>query len=183
MHVNIGCGPFRAPRPWLNIDVIHLEGRIEPDVVVPSIWPETWDLSGFSLSGFTKVYMGHVLEHVQWELVPEFLRQVLDRCEVGAEIAIVGPDIRKFLAKWKHDSMSWEEVTAALEHHLSFQPDGTWDGARHQWNCEEQRLLDLAAHVGIGGLSAVPVDEEHLAGWPVTSYVDTQCCVLGIKLS
>lgn len=178
MHVNIGCGPFRAPSPWVNLDVVRIEGRIEPDVVVPSIWPETWDLSGF-----TKVYMGHVLEHIQWELVPLFLEQVLDRCETGAEIAIVGPDIRKFAAKWKHGLIQWDEVTAALEHHLSFQPDGMWDGARHQWNCDEQRLLDLAAHAGIGGLTAVPVTEEGLGDWPVTSYVDTQCGVLGIKLS
>lgn len=178
MQINIGCGPFRAPKPWVNVDVVKIPGSIEPDIVVPSIWPETWDLSGF-----TKVYMGHVLEHVQWEVVPKFLQQVLDKCEVGAEIAIVGPDIRKFAAKWKHDKLSWEDVMGALENHTSFQPAGTWDGARHQWNCYEQRLFDVATVAGIGGVTTVPVTASGLPGWPVTSYIDTQCGVLGMKLS
>lgn len=178
MYINIGCGPFRAPKPWVNLDVVHIEGHIEPDTVVSSIWPGTWGLTGVK-----KVYMGHVLEHIQWELVTLFLEQVLDICEVGAEIAIVGPDIRKFAAKWKHDQLSWEDVMGALENHTSFQPAGTWDGARHQWNCYEQRLVDVATHAGLGAVNAVRVNNKELAGWPVTSYVDTQCCVLGIKMS
>jgi hypothetical protein len=177
MQINIGCGPFRAPSPWVNLDVVRIEGHIEPDVVVPSIWPETW-----GLTGATKVYMGHVLEHIQWELVPDFLQQVLDICEVGAEIAIVGPDIRKSVAKWKHDQLSWDDVMGALENHTSFQPAGEWDGARHQWNCYEQRVFDVAVHAGIGAIEAVPVNRSKLGAWPVTSYVDTQCCVVGIKL-
>jgi hypothetical protein len=178
MQVNIGCGPFRAPSPWVNLDVVRIDGHIEPDIVVPSIWPETW-----GLTGATKVYMGHVLEHIQWELVPDFLRQVLDICVPGAEIAIVGPDIRKFVAKWKHGQLSWDDVMGALENHTSFQPAGEWDGARHQWNCYEQRVLDVAVHAGVGAVEAVPVNGSSLGAWPVTSYVDTQCCVLGIKLS
>lgn len=178
MHINIGCGPFRAPSPWVNVDVISIEGHIEPDVVVPSIWPETWDMSGF-----TKVYMGHVLEHIQWELVPDFLKQVIDRCEDEAELVMVGPDIRKFAAKWKNGLMDWSEVLGALEDHTSFQPAGQWDGARHQWNCYGDRLEHVARHVGLSNVRQVDVNEHELGGWPVTSYVDTQCCVIATKLA
>lgn len=178
MQINVGCGPFRAPSPWVNVDVIHLDGHIEPDIVVPSMWPADWDLTGF-----TKVYMGHVLEHIQWERVPEFLQQVLDKCEDGAEIAIVCPDITRFLARWKAGTLEWEDVAGALEHHLSFQPAGTWDGARHQWNAYGKRLVDVAIHAGLANVREVTVHPAELDGWPVTSFVDTQCCVLATKLA
>jgi len=173
MQINVGCGPFRAPDPWVNLDVVRIDGHIEPDIVVPSIWPETWGIADVS-----KVYMGHVLEHIQWELVPQFLTQIIELCVPGAEIAIVGPDIRKFVAKWKHDKISWDDVLGALENHVSFQPAGTWDGARHQWNCYGDRMEDAALHAGFGTVRQVPVNEAELGEWPVTSYVDTQCCVI-----
>ena len=122
--------------------------------------------------------MGHVLEHIQWELVPEFLRQVIDLCVEGAEVAMVGPDIRRIVAKWKHDRLSWDDVMAALEHHLSYQSAGTWDGARHQWNCYGDRLEDVARHAGFINAHQTPVHPTALEGWPVTSYVDTQCCLI-----
>lgn len=178
MHINIGCGPFRASAPWVNVDVTYIEGHIEPDVVVPSMWPADWDLTGF-----TKVYMGHVLEHVQWERVVDFIKQVLDKCVVGAEVCIVGPDIMKFLSLWKADMLEWGDVAGAIENHTSFQPAGTWDGARHQWNCYEQRLLDVVTHAGLESVTPVPVTEGQLGDWPVTSYVNTQCCVIGTKLT
>ena len=176
MHVNIGCGPFRAPSPWVNVDITRIEGHIEPDVVVPSMWPADWELTGF-----TKVYMGHVLEHIQWERVPEFLQQVLDKCEPGAEICIVGPDIWLFLSLWKQGKITKQAVAGAIEHHYSFQDAGMWDGARHQWNCYEDRLINIATYAGLNDVTAVPVEEGHLRDWPVTSYVDTQCCVIATK--
>ena len=178
MHINVGCGPFRAPYPWVNIDVIHIDNHIEPDVVVHSMWPEFWDMAGF-----TKVYLGHVLEHIQWERVPDFMHQLLDKCEVGAEICVVGPDILKFLSLWKDDQMEWSDVAGAIEHHLSFQSAGTWDGARHQWNCYEERLLEVLTFSGLEYAHPVPVVEGQLKDWPVTSFVNTQCCVIGTKLT
>lgn len=173
MQINVGCGPFPAPDPWVNLDVIRIEDHIEPDIVVPSIWPETW-----GILGVTKVYMGHVLEHIRWEIVPDFLQQIIGVCVPGAEVCIVGPDIRKFVAKWKNGMIDWDEVLSGLEHPVSFQSAGDWEGARHQWNCYGDRLEDVAHRAGFSNARQVDVRPSELGEWPVTSYVDTQCCII-----
>lgn len=177
--LNIGCGPFRAPAPWLNVDVVHIPGQIEPDILADSWNPGTLP---FKLGTVERIYLGHVLEHVRWDRVNWFLSQCRGLLAPGGEIAVVGPDINRMIQRWHEGLEPWGQVLAVLEDDVhQQQTPAEWDGARHQWNAYEGRVVRALGAAGFTEVRGVPVDDNALGRWPVVSFAPHQCAVLARK--
>lgn len=178
--VNIGCGPFKAPEPWINTDVVSFPGNVEPDVLVKTPWPSELLKHGYSEGSLTRVYLGHVMEHIRWDRVPQFMEELKMMCADGAEVMIVGPDSNRVLQHWKNGIGTWDDVLAVLEDDYHYQTiPADWEGARHCWNSYEDRVVRILKDAGLSNVQAVPINAKDLAGWPVVSHVATQCAAKG----
>lgn len=202
-YLNIGCGPFRAPEPWWNIDVVsteHPEYPTQPDEVVPR------DRSVVELFGSRscrRIYMGHLLEHVPWESVPHFLSQRVAPALVDdGELAIVGPDVYRAITGWRDGSNGWEWVVAAIEDDVaqfdlqerayhegkdrvvitSDNATEGWPEARHKWNAYEERVFRVVQYaLPDFDVRAVPISEEYLHDYPLVAYTQFQCAVIATR--
>jgi hypothetical protein len=185
---NVGCGPYRAPAPWINLDC-HEGDNVHPDVLVDAENP----LGGFEPGTVERVYLGHVLEHVPWPEVPLFLQQLDDKLTPGGEICVVGPDVYRIIKRWHEnlDPEGWPLVESCLENPWGrcyaeegyavtegIEPDSQWKYARHWWNCYETRIVyALEKHTHLVDITPQPITPEALGGWPLTAYTEWQCAV------
>lgn len=177
VKVNIGCGPHRARKPWINVDRVYLPGEIEPDVVNPSGWPLGL-LDHVEQHSVTHVYMGHVLEHVPWDDVPTFLAGLHDLLAPDGQICVVGPDVYRAIKGYREGTVAWSLVVACLEgpNPQIDSLESAHDGARHQWNATEERVMQAVTAAGFVEVEAV--EPRMLDGvWPLVSPVGWQCAV------
>lgn len=181
MFLNVGCGEFSAPSPWVNVDVVRIPQVIEPDVVLRDSRPRTL-IRHFGKRSVTRLYLGHVLEHLYWEDAHDYLRQLRPIFKSGAQILAVGPDVLLAIQRFASGTDPFEEVMWVLEADISFQPQSDtlaeWDEARHKWNCHGDRLERLFRRAGFSTARQVPIDEVLAREWPLTSLVQRQCAVL-----
>jgi len=138
--LNAGCGTHYA-KGWVNCDVWSSD-QTKPDVVVEAGQPYP-----FPDNHFDAIYLGHVIEHIDWHDVAPFLLDMRRIAKPGAPILIVGPDVYKTIQRWREDKEPWEMVISTMEHQEhNYQPEADtafWDGATHHWNCHHQRVWDL----------------------------------------
>lgn len=175
VRVNVGCGPHRAPAPWINVDLVD-EGDVHPDVVARE---PLRPLAAWDAETVDAVYLGHVLEHVAWDMVPVFLEHVVWRLRPGGRLCVVGPDVWRTIRGAARGEWPWSLVDEVVEAPQD-RPGMVGPGGRHQWNCSEARV---AAALEAAGLAARPaaVDPQELAGWPVVSFAVWQCAVVAHK--
>lgn len=181
--VNVGCGPHRADSPWINLDVVHRLGEIEPDIVVERHDP----LGGFDDGTIDRIYLGHVLEHLPWDRDAEghdlhtFLETCHAKLDAHGDVLIVGPDVLRTIKGYKRGdaAMPWEIVVAVIEGDDAFQYGGAaWEGARHQWNASAERVILALTAAGFALTREVPMnDTELLDDWPVVSRAEWQSAV------
>jgi|RhiMetdeSRZDD1v2_1073273.scaffolds.fasta_scaffold00494_60 predicted SAM-dependent methyltransferase len=154
MKVNVGCGRFPA-NGWINIDA-------DPGVIADRVIDITQNLPP-DITGITAVYLGHILHLIPPADVPVALHQIWQRCQPGAQVAIVGPDALRLLDKGLD--------MAKIYQHLG--------GDQRAWACDARRLLDIVRMSGLQRARPVDIDSEHLQGFPVVSRVTWQCAVRG----
>lgn len=176
--LNIGCGPHRAPAPWVNVDRVRIPGRIEPDIC--EAWP-----SGYAASdSVRRVYLGHVVEHMTWDDssgmgLPSFLEAVFRIVEPGGEVMIVGPDVKRALTMWKKGTVSSRLLWQIMEHD-SPTDDVDWKGRRHLWNCTVDRVCRALSAAGFVGVDEIPI--QHVSEpWPVVARSAWQLAVSAVK--
>jgi predicted SAM-dependent methyltransferase len=106
----------------------------------------------FEDSYFDAIYLGHVIEHIDWDKVVPFLQDMKRMAKPNAPILIVGPDVHKTIQRWKDGLEPWEMVLSTMEHQEhNYQPDREhqwWDGATHHWNCHHQRVEEIVKKLG-----------------------------------
>lgn len=145
MHLNAGCGTHYA-HGWVNVDVWQ-DATTKPDVLAVPGEPYP-----FEDNTFDAVYLGHVLEHIPWPKVPEFLDDIFRIAKPKAPILIVGPDVIRTIRLWAENKEPWHMVLSTMEHQdVNYQPgreDKVWDGAYHHWNCHEDRVAKLLTTMG-----------------------------------
>lgn len=176
MKVNIGCGPHYAPG-WVNVDRIYRD-TITPDIVNPTGRP-----SLLEVEDVTAIYLGHVLEHVRWEDVPAFLTECRDLLNPGGAICVVGPDVTNTLHMWKNGQVGDDLMTAVLEgaHPQIDGADVGHDGARHQWNATQPRVVQSLIAAGFVDVHAYDTMRDVPDVWPIVARPDWQSAVSAIK--
>jgi len=178
MNVNIGCGKHYA-EGWVNVDRVYDAGiGITPDVVNPTGRPIL-----LPYDNVDRVYLGHVLEHVRWEHVASFLAECLGLLRPGGECLIVGPDVNMVLHWWKHDLCDWKLVEAAMEgdHPQVEDTQELWDGARHQWNSTQRRIVTAMQEAGFDTVTAYDTMADVPDSWPSVSRAEWQTAVIGVR--
>jgi len=177
MNVNLGCGPFLAPKPWVNVDVIYIPKVITPSVVVKPGEPLPWNDEVAD-----RVYLGHMLEHVEWADVSALLADVRRILCEGGEVCVVGPDVNRTLQRWHDGDENWQQVLGVIEDDLHYQEaQAEWAGARHAWNCNEGRVMRALTAAGFRDVQPLPITEEALAEWPVVAFTQHQCAVRAVR--
>jgi hypothetical protein len=177
--VNIGCGIWPAPAPWINLDVVRVPGACEPDIVVND-WRFPLDAIDTEAHGpIERVYLGHVLEHVPYTGVVPFLSRLRYSMMPGAELAAVGPDVFRstdaMIAGTRDREWWWTNFEDDYDHPTGTVVDG-WEGARHQWNCYEHRVVRLLTDAGYRDVTAHP-NIAAFTDWPLVSHSPEQFAV------
>lgn len=179
--LNAGCGTHYA-QGWVNVDIWE-NSETRPDVLARAGEPYP-----FEDDTFDAVFMGHVIEHIHWPLVPDFLRDMGRVAKPGAPMFIIGPDVYRTIQRWSEGLEPFWMVESVLEHQ-ELQPSddaGWWDGAAHHWNCHEDRVVNLLLDLGVKDLEVfsdvVPNGSDFRDPyvdlvWPVVAKADWQCAV------
>ena len=176
--LNAGCGTHYAAG-WVNCDVWSSDST-KPDIVVEAGKPYP-----FPDAHFDAIYLGHVIEHIDWRDVSGFFLDMRRMAKPGAPILVVGPDVLKTIQRWREDKEPWEMVLSTMEHQEhNYQPERQsefWDGATHHWNCHHQRVWDVLQSLGFNDLEdyyeRIPndtrshwwKDEATKINWPVVA--------------
>lgn len=84
-RLTVGSGPHYA-NGWVNLDVVSLPNWPKPPDVLASVY----DMP-FEDDHFHQIYLGHVLEHLEWDSIPDALTEIKRVAAPDAEIAVVGP--------------------------------------------------------------------------------------------
>ena len=84
-YLNVGCGTHYATG-WVNTDVWEDHGT-KPDVLVEAGKPYP-----FEDNSFDAIFLGHVLEHMDWSDVGGFLEDMNRIAKPDAPVLAVGQD-------------------------------------------------------------------------------------------
>jgi len=196
-YLNVGCGTHYATG-WVNTDVWE-DHATKPDVLVESGKPYP-----FEDNTFDAIFLGHVLEHMDWSEVGGFLEDMNRIAKPDVPILAVGPDVYRTIKRWQKNQEPWSMVESVMEHqdvyggYTSFinsdaytaTPPDWWDGAAHHWNCHEDRMFSIMSSVftdcsvytdkiTCDGTMTSWLDNENNITWPVVGYWHWQCAVLG----
>ncbi len=146
--LNLGCGVHKAKPPWVNVDAYP---GVHPDVVA--------DVRALPWETATRVYAGHLLEHLELTDVPVALAEIRRVLVPGGQLCIVGPD---------YDRAATGGATGILLDVIragSVNPDNPDDS--HRWTATETNTLQLVRDVFP---DAVPVPIAELgAPWPASN--------------
>ena len=149
-YLNAGCGTHYA-NGWVNTDVWDDGETTKPDVKVEPGKPYP-----FPDNHFDAVFLGHVLEHMDWKDVPSFLEDMKRIAKPNAKFLICGPDVLKTIKRWAQNKEPWHMVLSTMEHQdINTQPAREhlwWDGATHHWNCHHERVWNLLNQLGFTSL-------------------------------
>lgn len=165
MKLNLGCGNHYA-EGWTNVDVASNDD-VCPDVVADITEPLPFD-DGAA----TRIYLGHVLEHLDRVEIAAVLAECRRVLEAGGTMCIVGPDCDRA------DVMLRRGEIDAVEHELVVSGAGRWAGDVHLWRCTETEIIDALTATGwrpwrVGLMGLRPT-------WPLVSGVAWQFAVQAV---
>lgn len=160
IKLNLGCGPYRAPIGWLNIDHPSAEG--DPNISA-DIYCDAIDLP-FRDSVADRVYTGHLIEHFSEADLYSFLAEVERVLDSEGVWMVVSPDMDRINALENPEPWLLEAMALGNEGR---------EGEHHLWQPTEKGVLDLLEHEG---WNAQPVDLSTIKrdGWPLTAWTDWQ---------
>src|SRR5690348_11497256 len=101
MKINIGPGPHYQ-EGWVNVEVAKC---FKADVYLddPMVLP-------FEEDSAELIYVGHILEHIEWERVPVYLAEMKRVLKPGGTLVVVGPDMWRGLELWKNGKLPSDEL-------------------------------------------------------------------------
>lgn len=159
--LNIGSGPHYA-EGWVNLDLnTHEDWAKQADVIA-----SVYDMP-FENEEFDRVYMGHLLEHLVYDKIPEAIAEVRRVSKPGSEIMVVGPCLE--LAK-KTNQPTW--LLKDIEAH-----GDTNSGFGHAWTPTESLTVDILKRSGLNNVKAVSISTVTKPRWPNPTTAPWQCAV------
>jgi predicted SAM-dependent methyltransferase/SAM-dependent methyltransferase len=168
VQLNLGCGDHHAPTPWQNVD---FGSPCTPDVVCDLRGPLPWPRGSV-----TRVYCGHVLEHLTVPEATSLLARLAPLMVPGGQIMVVGPDVdrgRQLHADGLVGDELWEVMRAGAG-------AKRWPGDTHEWDCEPRTLARMLQQAGWSDIAEVPINEVP-GSWPVVARVEWQCAVGAVR--
>ncbi len=162
--LNLGSGPHYA-EGWVNVDLYDPpEGCHKPDV-----YADVFHLTDcFPEGSFVACYLGHFLEHLVWDQIPDALAQVRRVCQPGAPVVAVGPCLWK--AVQTRQPMSLLEAIVA-------DPRQEPTGHGHAWTPTTETTLEAMVLGGFPDAFVVPVVSISKPDWPNPSTAAWQVAV------
>lgn len=164
--LTVGSGPHYAAG-WINLDLnTHPDwepakgGKGQPDIIA-----SIFDMP-FEDGEIDRVYLGHILEHLEYEKIPDGLREVQRVIKPGGEIMVVGPCADK--AKRLNVP---SDLMHAIEAH-GF--DGT--GFGHEWTPTADLTLKIV-QVVFPNAKETPITMVSRPKWPNPSQALWQCAI------
>ena len=158
--VNLGSGNYYQDG-WINVDLPGNGVRVDVAHDITERLP-------FVDGSVDRVYMGHVLEHVDYDQVVYVLEDVLRILVPGGEGCIVGPDVGNTL-RLGHRNMVDVVLYGA----------NRWGGDTHLWTSTGEAHFYAARLAGFAAKLVMPADVPD--GWPVVSREPWQFAVLLAK--
>lgn len=183
-HLNVGCGEFRAPPPWWNLDMFA-----SPPGTVHGTYPDRVVAAGeFPFTGVERLYLGHLLEHMDSPTVLAFLTGWAATLAPGAEVCVVGPDVNRALAAYKAGTLGLDELwqrmepgahRGTVEHWVDYYTRELFlHPGYHRINCTPQRAHALLLATGYTGIREVAIGSRELDGWPLVGRSPDQFALL-----
>lgn len=125
----------------------------------------------FADESASHIYLGHVLEHLPFNKVPDVLAEAARVLRPGGSVAIVGPDIQ----------LAWEGYragtfdAATVDGVIKGSGCGGHDADIHLWTCEERLMMPLVTNhfEGVRSLDICVLDEA----WPLVAKVGWQFAI------
>lgn len=159
--LNVASGEHPHP-DWLNFDFLPQPGL--------HLRASIFDLP-FPADAFPRVYVGHTLEHLPWESIPDALAEVRRVLVPGGQLAVVGPDIERALQTGQPQIL----LDAILVDGPESGPGG------HKWTATGLLTL-VAVRTVFPDAVEVPVAAVDRPEWPNPTTVGWQCAVVARKV-
>jgi SAM-dependent methyltransferase len=171
VKLNLGSGQHAdlvrfCPGEWINVDRNNFPEWPQP----PDLIANVLDGLPFADNHFDGAYLGHFLEHLEYDQeVPFALAEVRRVCRPGAAVMTVGPCTVKAQAL-KCDP-AWIKFIGHA--HTAGRP-----GEAHRWNpTTEATVAAIRAHLDPSAVQ-IPVVDVHPPEWPNSDWWDSwQCAV------
>lgn len=157
--LNVGSGQHYADG-WYNTDIVPTDKGQQPDLLA-----DIHDYSTiFPPKAFKKAYVGHVLEHIEWDRLTDAIQSI---AAVAEEIMVVGPCID--LARAREEPQSLIDAIAA--------PDNI---DAHPWAHKWTPTTGLTAEaITLAGFTpnVIPVNDVRKPDWPNPTRAGWQCAM------
>lgn len=168
MNLNLGCGQYRAPLGWINVD--HPSAESDPSIEA-DIYCDAIDLP-FKDQTVQRIYAGHLIEHLSESDLYSFSAECGRVLAPDGQLMIVCPDMDRINQmpdppEWLLEAMRTDNEGRTGEHHL-WQPTAT-------------SVLDFLEHEGWDA-GEVPLESIQGDGWPLVAHTEWQCSILADNL-
>lgn len=160
VRLNLGSGDHYEDG-WVNVDLPGNGVRVDVAHDITERLP-------FDDGSVDKVYLGHVLEHVDYDLVVAVLGEVRRVLVPGGDGCIVGPDVGNTLR------LGMKNILNIVLYGAS-----RWPGDEHMWTSTGEAHYFAARLAGFDARLVMP--DEVPDGWPVVSRAPWQFAVLLTK--
>lgn len=155
--LNVSSGEHYCP-DWVNFDLLP-QTRLDLRANLFAL--------PFPAATFTKVYVGHTLEHLAWDDIPAALGELRRVMTPAGELMVVGPDIERALLT---NQPQWLLNAIVV--------DGPQSGpGGHKWT-GTGLLTRLAVCPVFPDAHEVPIETVTKPTWPNPTTVAWQCAVL-----
>lgn len=162
MKLNLGSGPHYA-EGWTNVDMRSEYAR-PPDVVA-----NVFHLRNhFDRDTFSACYMGHFLEHLSFELIPDAMVQVKKVLAPGAEVMVVGPCIEKCIETHQPEWLLRQVIANA---------DPDKPGAGHEWTPTTLLTRIALWQSGFDQIEEIDIANVAPPEWPNPTTAEWQCAI------
>lgn len=161
MLLNLGSGPHA----WREPGVINLD--LYPDDK-PDICGTIYALP-FKSCSFDRAYLGHVLEHLTWERIPEALLELRRVLRKDAEVCVVGPCMERAVKLAQPD---W------LLEQISARPHPEEPGIYHEWTPTTLLTKIAMERGGLLDIQGIALSETLRPRYPNQVGAEWQCAFI-----